>query len=518
MGKADYDVRYEEGNNMGKADYDVRYEEGWQSILYPFGKWARDEELMGQSGRENQANFGFDCPYFGYRFNYTFVYPSGFVSFAQPPFVAPPFTFPNPSWPNQRDHSFIAPFYADSMFQWIGNVKISNTFYRSIHRPRLDDDEYYNPTLNQMSAEQAASYQQGGANSPYLNTQQQQYAANMYQNYQGQQVNNAFYPNQPQQYGPYGSSQTYRKKRQMPGRTNQPGMVIDPFLLDNITRHIQDGYTGANGFRAEHAFIVTWYRVDWQNTFQLVIATDEIRTFAIFNYARLNWTSSNEAGGLNGFGGKQAAMVGFNGGNGTGWYQLPYSGHGRVWKLGYFSNVLTPGRWIHRIDEVVIPAGCTNASDGAVITSPPWGLMQGSMAVNISGPCLMPNDMIKVAFESWVVNCKRLNRIKARCIMPMFHKTGMVTVRMSRDGGQSYPFTGKFYIVAPHRGPTRVKLIDDVQEERNRWHNPNADELELKWQAVNLTWSRQARVDINLIGYWEDADRSHYLMIDKIAQ
>lgn len=46
-----------------------------------------------------------------------------------------------------------------------------------------------------------------------------------------------------------------------------------------------------------------------QNTFQMVIASDEIRTFVIFNYARLNWTSSNEAGGLNGFGGKQAAMV-----------------------------------------------------------------------------------------------------------------------------------------------------------------------------------------------------------------
>ena len=92
---------------------------------------------MGQAGRETQTNLGFDCPFFGFRFNYTFVYPSGFISFAQPPFVAPPFTFPNPEWPNQRDHSFIAPFYADAMFQWIGNVKISNTFFRSVHRPRV---------------------------------------------------------------------------------------------------------------------------------------------------------------------------------------------------------------------------------------------------------------------------------------------------------------------------------------------------------------------------------------------
>ncbi|PIO54485.1 hypothetical protein TELCIR_24151, partial [Teladorsagia circumcincta] len=54
--------------------------------------------------------------------------------------------------------------------------------------------------------------------------------------------------------------QQYRRKRQMPGRISQPGMVVDPLLLDNITQAVRDGYTGANGWRAEHAFIVTWYR------------------------------------------------------------------------------------------------------------------------------------------------------------------------------------------------------------------------------------------------------------------
>ena len=32
-----------------------------------------DEQLMGQPGRETQANLGFSCPYFGFRLNYTFV-------------------------------------------------------------------------------------------------------------------------------------------------------------------------------------------------------------------------------------------------------------------------------------------------------------------------------------------------------------------------------------------------------------------------------------------------------------
>ncbi|XGW17593.1 hypothetical protein V3C99_002299 [Haemonchus contortus] len=514
-------------DNLGRADYDVRIEEGWQNILYPFGAWAMDEQLMGQAGRETQTNLGFDCPFFGFRFNYTFVYPMGMISFAMPSFATPPWTFPNPSWPKQRDHSFIAPFYADAMYQWIGNTKISNTFYRSVHRPRLDDDEVYNNN-------NPNSY---GTNQ---NNPQQQY--NQPVQY-GQTLNtNPLYGQQFGQssiYTPqnvYQPQQPYRKKRQMPGRISQPGMVVDPLLLDNITQTIQDGYTGANGWRAEHAFIVTWYRMayggapraldvsqfehvkDWQNTFQLVIATDEIRTFAIFNYARLNWTTSNEAGGLNGFGGKQAAVAGFNGGNGTGWYQLPYSGHGRIWKLGYFSNVLTPGRWIHRIDEVIIPAGCTNASTGGMITAPPWGPMQGGMAINVSGPCLRPNDNIKVNFENWQVDCKRLNRVRARCIMPMFHKTGLVSIRMSRDGGQSFPFFGKFYVVVPDRAPAQISLKDDVDDVNNRWYQPYAETLTMSWQALNLTYNFGARVDISLFGYWEDADRSHFVQVDYLAK
>ncbi|TKR68245.1 hypothetical protein L596_024251 [Steinernema carpocapsae] len=524
--------------NIGKADYDVRWEEGWQNIMYPFGTWVLDSQLMGQDGRETQANLGCDMPYFGFRFNYTFVYPGGFISFAQPPFYSPPFTFPNPSWPKQRDHSFIAPFYAESTFQWIGNTKISNVFFRSVHRPRLDDDEFYDPyNPNQPSGGQQPQsptlQNQNPGNSPYNNPFQPPFAGGQQQP-QGQPGSNPFLNNQPppSQNSPFGK----RKKRQMPGRTNQPGMVIDPILLDNITRDVQSGYTGANGWRAEHAFIVTWYRMsyggapraldvsqfdyvkDWQNTFQVVIATDEIRTFAIYNYARLNWTSSNQAGGLNGFGGKQAAMAGFNGGNGTGWYPLPYSGHGRIWKLGYFSNVLTPGRWVHRVDEVIVPAGCTNASTGGMITAPPWGPMQGGVAINVSGPCLRPKDAVKVSFESWVVDCKRLNRVRARCIMPIFHKTGMITIRMSRDGGGSYPFTGKFYVVVPGRAPAAVKLKDDVEKVKNRWGQPIPDTLSMGWQFLNLTWNPSARVDINLWGYWEDADRSHFVKIDSIAK
>lgn len=33
------------------------------------------------------------------------------------------------------------------------------------------------------------------------------------------------------------------------------------------------------------------------NTFQLILATDEVYSYAIFNYVNLQWTSHTEAGG-----------------------------------------------------------------------------------------------------------------------------------------------------------------------------------------------------------------------------
>lgn len=44
------------------------------------------------------------------------------------------------------------------------------------------------------------------------------------------------------------------------------------------------------------------------NTFQMVLATDEVFTYAIFNYLELKWSSHTEAGGdtTNGEGGVPA--------------------------------------------------------------------------------------------------------------------------------------------------------------------------------------------------------------------
>lgn len=118
----------------------------------------------------------------------------------------------------------------------------------------------------------------------------------------------------------------------------------------------------------------------------MVLATDEVYTYAIFNYGQLSWSAHTEAGGdtTGGEGGVPAFVrihtiiqriiipvrlsntflscpqVGFNAGNGTQAYEYrPYSQasvirdlSGRGWANGF------PGRHIFRIDERIMLGTC----------------------------------------------------------------------------------------------------------------------------------------------------------------
>lgn len=97
------------------------------------------------------------------------------------------------------------------------------------------------------------------------------------------------------------------------------------------------------------------------NTFQLILATDEVFTYAIFNYNLLTWTTPTDAGGSSDRGeGGTAALVGFNAGNGTRSYEYkPYSQNSVIrdlsstgWANGF------PGRHIFRIDEDILLGNC----------------------------------------------------------------------------------------------------------------------------------------------------------------
>ncbi|XP_067000299.1 protein mesh [Anabrus simplex] len=145
-------------------------------------------------------------------------------------------------------------------------------------------------------------------------------------------------------------------------------------LRERLVRDIREGgLQGSENFVPKHAIITTWKNMsflggidkalDTTNTFQVVIATDEVRTYAIFNYADLHWLSHTEAGGdtVSGMGGVPA-YVGFNGGNGTQTFEyLPYSQSPSLFEIAKqgCGNGF-PGRHIFQIDEKIILASCKN--------------------------------------------------------------------------------------------------------------------------------------------------------------
>ncbi|KRY36412.1 Uncharacterized protein T01_9211 [Trichinella spiralis] len=462
-------------NAVQAGKIDRRAEENWWN-LYPFGEKFHDIDMTDQPWKDLQIDLDFYFPFYGFRFNYSFIYPEGFVAFSYPEYVQPPYSFPNPLWPLQHDPSFIAAFLSDQSFVHVGETQISHVWYRIVTRPQ------YRWKLATLDAQERA------------------------------------------------------------GLLSQPGRVEDPALLDAITRDIRENMVGTIGYTADYALIVTWERMGyggqpkylklneydqikkWQNTYQLVLTTDEHRSFVVFNYANINHTSSTSAGAFHGRGGRQSAIVGMNGGNGTGFYEFPYSAQGDSYKLAEFSSTQTKGRWLARVDEAIVYGGCSNASHGKLTTSDPWNGMIGGNSINVSGPCFRPNDYITMEIDEEIFDCAYISMVKARCIVPfnMIFKTGPVAIQIAQDG-RSYSWYSSLYIHPPALTRTEVRLLShtdkiDPSTHRNYWHLSDIENLTITWTAANISSKAGSRVDIVLWGYREDVIDREFLEVGAIAR
>ncbi|CAG2180584.1 unnamed protein product, partial [Oppiella nova] len=138
-------------------------------------------------------------------------------------------------------------------------------------------------------------------------------------------------------------------------------------LRDRIYYDFREGMIGASDFKPKFALIITWRNMTMvnrqpdmpllTNTYQCVLATDEIRTYAMFNYEQIQWiTHQDKYKGLKG----SAAYVGFNAGNTTRTFEFrPYSQNPRISYLTTrgWGNGLR-GRYFFQIDEEVWPGAC----------------------------------------------------------------------------------------------------------------------------------------------------------------
>lgn len=282
-------------------------------------------------------------------------------------------------------------------------------------------------------------------------------------------------------------------------------------LRDRIMLDFSQGMIGATDFEPKWAMIVTWTNMTMANrrsenalktnTFQAVIATDEIRTYAMFNYEQIDWiTHLDNYDGLKG----SAAFVGFNAGNTTRSFEFkPYSQHQRVSMLpsGGFGNNLR-GRYFFQVDEEIWPGSCIdkklepNLRDRLPLTFfPRYGHMLGGTLVDVTGPCLDPNSIIYCRFDNFKSEAIYRSHNHATCISPPFMYHGYVDLTISVD--DRIEFVGRFYIQPP-------EVADDdviVLEGKDRDESPEM--LELKWHPQKLSWVNDTSVTVSLWGYRE---------------
>ncbi|XP_032663680.1 protein mesh isoform X1 [Odontomachus brunneus] len=303
----------------------------------------------------------------------------------------------------------------------------------------------------------------------------------------------------------------FRLERDLQGRTDQFGVEMRERLMWDI----REGVVGSDSFVPKHAIIVTWKNMSFTggidtalyrtNTFQLVLATDEVYTYAMFNYLNLQWSSHTEAGGdtTQGENGV-AAYVGFNAGNGTRSYEYkPYSQvttvrdlTSRGWANGF------PGRHIFRIDENIMLGNCNKDTSGAhipLVFAPESGNMLGGTIVNITGPCFNETQKIMCYFEDVMVIGTVVDRNRAICVQPHLKYEGYIRFLVSlANNNDNNKWRGTYFVETPATAAMKIFFND-----KDAVHMKDPAEIKITWDAYNLTSNFGAGVQISLWGYRE---------------
>ncbi|XP_034836554.1 protein mesh isoform X1 [Maniola hyperantus] len=313
----------------------------------------------------------------------------------------------------------------------------------------------------------------------------------------------------------------FRMDRDLQTRTDQLGVE----MRERITWDIREGVIGSEAFFPKHAITITWKNMSFAggidnalfttNSFQMVLATDEVFTYAIFNYLEINWSSHTEAGGDTTTGeGGVPAYIGFNAGNATRSYEYkPYSQAsvlrdltGRGWANGF------PGRHIFRIDENILMGTCNKDIDGAnlpLMFAPESGNMLGGTIVNITGPCFKPTDRISCRFDTESVIGAVIDENRAICVQPRFWHNGYARFEIAINN-EPYKWKGKFFVETPATATERIFFPDNAVHERL------PPEVRMTWDRFNLTTNLNVQLQISLWGYKEITIRPQLEFIDMI--
>ncbi|XP_044731193.1 protein mesh isoform X2 [Chrysoperla carnea] len=316
----------------------------------------------------------------------------------------------------------------------------------------------------------------------------------------------------------------YRMERDLPQRIDRFGVEVRERLMWDIRK----GVVGSETFVPKHAVIVTWKNMSFAggidnslhktNTFQLVLATDEVFTYAIFNYLNLQWSSHTEAGGdTTGGEGGTPAFIGFNAGNGTQSYEYkPYSQNSVLRDLtGRGKGNGFNGRHIFRIDEKIMLGTCNKDQSGAnlpLVFAPENGNMLGGTIVNITGPCFdKQTDTVTCRFDTEDVKGTIIDDNRAVCIQPLLYAEGYVRFEISVNNGK-YNWKGKYFVETPATATERISF--DTKDIHEKY--PAA--IRMTWSKDNLTTNAAATIRISIWGYRETTIKPQLEYIDLIEE
>ncbi|CAF1145932.1 unnamed protein product [Didymodactylos carnosus] len=233
--------------------------------------------------------------------------------------------------------------------------------------------------------------------------------------------------------------------------------------------------------------------VDRINTFQVMAMTDEERSFTFLFY------NKTQSGNNTNF----TILVGFNAGDGTRSYSVPYQENA----LAYESNVNVSGLFAFRTDTYSIQvAGCQSSGESFPFY-PKRGSQFGGTAIDItSDRCFHSNIACK--FNSpIIVQGFVLNELVARCLTPFSSiVTSLVNLSISLDGNLTFLSIGEYQYMSLKIDSDEVTIMSV----------PLLDTISLQW-TFSYTMERTFPDSTTLnIDYWEITVRNFIIQLTTV--
>jgi hypothetical protein len=231
-----------------------------------------------------------------------------------------------------------------------------------------------------------------------------------------------------------------------------------------------------------------------------VVTTDGLFSFAIFNYAKIEWVTGDASQGNNGFGGI-AAMVGVNAGDGVRFIKYEHSLTDDVTKVVTATNVGVPGQLVYRIDDDVKtadpgnPFSADKCKSGELCVSPGLGTVHSGGVLTVGGPpshiLLQNRNNIIMKFEGeneqLETKCSFMSGdTNAYCPVPLFSPNGIGVKKLTLLlGSCTTGYSGQYRVEEPTIFVDGSLEVDKDGAPLDTVLIRTTNKISVKWDAVS---------------------------------